>query len=107
MNIKEFSEMGHSMIDWIARYLESVEEKPLFPNVEPRQLFQLFNEEIPREAGSAEAVIKELQTKLLPYCIHVNHPGYFGLITPTPTPVGILGDLLASALNQNIGAYTI
>ena len=107
MNINEFRESGHKMIDWIAEYLESVEEKPLFPRIEPRELFQLFNEPIPREQASMEEVFDQLQTKLLPYCTHVNHPGYFGLITPTPTPVGILGDLLAAALNQNIGAYTI
>jgi aromatic-L-amino-acid decarboxylase len=51
--------------------------------------------------------MEELKEKLLPYCTHVSHPGYFGLITPTPNPVGILGDFLASALNQNLGAYTI
>ncbi|HEV8376047.1 MAG TPA: aminotransferase class I/II-fold pyridoxal phosphate-dependent enzyme, partial [Candidatus Polarisedimenticolia bacterium] len=49
----------------------------------------------------------ELNEKILPYCAQVNHPGYFGLITPTPTPVGILGDFIASALNQNVGAYSI
>lgn len=107
MDMKELREIGHSMIDWIADYLDTVEERPLFPRVEPRELFQMFNEPVPREPSSAEEVIEALQTKLLPYCTHVNHPGYFGLITPTPTPVGILGDLLAAALNQNIGAYTI
>jgi aromatic-L-amino-acid decarboxylase len=30
-----------------------------------------------------------------------------GLITPSPNPAGILSDLLVSALNQNLGAYTI
>jgi len=30
-----------------------------------------------------------------------------GLITPSPNPAGILGDLLAAALNQNLGAYSI
>jgi aromatic-L-amino-acid/L-tryptophan decarboxylase len=107
MNIKEFRDTGHSMIDWIADYLEHIEEKPLFPRVEPRELYELFDETVPTEPMSAEDVLRELQEKLLPYCTHVNHPGYFGLICPTPTPVGILGDLLASALNQNVGTYTI
>jgi len=30
-----------------------------------------------------------------------------GLITPTPNPSGILADLLAAALNQNLGVYSI
>src|SRR4029078_11783976 len=35
------------------------------------------------------------------------HPGYMGLITPSPNPAGILAEFLASALNQNVGAYSI
>ncbi len=35
-----------------------------------------------------EEVLRELQEKLLPYCTHVGHPGYMGLITPSPNPVG-------------------
>jgi len=31
----------------------------------------------------------------------------WGLITPSPNPVGIIADFICSALNQNIGAYTI
>jgi glutamate/tyrosine decarboxylase-like PLP-dependent enzyme len=52
-------------------------------------------------------VVEELKEKLFPYVAQVNHPGYFGYITPSPTPVGILGDLIASALNQNLGLYSI
>ena len=95
------------MIDWIADYLENIENKKLFPDVEPSFLHDLFDEPVPQKESSAETVMTELQQKLLPYCAHVNHPGYFGLITPTPTPMGILGDLLASALNQNVGTYSI
>jgi aromatic-L-amino-acid/L-tryptophan decarboxylase len=107
MDMNEFRQAGHSIIDWIADYLETIEERPLFPKVEPRELYRLFEESMPEQPATAEAVIAEIQKKLIPYCAHVNHPGYFGLITPTPTPVGILGDLIAAALNQNVGAYTI
>jgi glutamate/tyrosine decarboxylase-like PLP-dependent enzyme len=30
-----------------------------------------------------------------------------GLITPSPSPIGIIADFICSALNQNIGAYTV
>jgi aromatic-L-amino-acid decarboxylase len=30
-----------------------------------------------------------------------------GLITPSPNPVGVIADFICSALNQNIGAYSI
>ena len=31
----EFREMGHSTIDWIADYLEHLEERPVAPDVKP------------------------------------------------------------------------
>src|SRR5262249_5224458 len=54
-----------------------------------------------------DEVLSDLERTLIPNSIHVGHPGYMGLITPTPLPAGILADLLASALNQNVGAWTI
>src|SRR5580693_5322816 len=51
--------------------------------------------------------LEHIEEKLLPNCTNVGHPGYMGLITPSPNPVGIIADFICSALNQNIGAYTI
>lgn len=107
MDIAEFREVGHQVVDLLADYLDSIEDRPLFPDVRPQTVNDLFAEALPREPMSANEVLGELEEKLIPYCVHVNHPGYFGLITPTPTPMGILGDLIASALNQNVGVYTI
>jgi glutamate/tyrosine decarboxylase-like PLP-dependent enzyme len=35
------------------------------------------------------------------------HPRFWGYITSSPAPIGILGDFLASALNPNVGAWTL
>lgn len=103
----EFRQYGHALIDRISDYLEHIGEQRVFSDVDPGFLYQLFKEQAPEEGEPMSAVFKELEEKLIPYCTHVGHPGYFGLITPSPLPSGILGDLLASALNQNAGAYTI
>jgi len=94
-------------VDLLAEYLEHIEERRVFPNVEPRTLTELFAEPLPQDPCPAEEVLGELEEKLLPYCTNVGHPGYMGLITPSPNPVGIIADFICSALNQNIGAYTI
>jgi aromatic-L-amino-acid/L-tryptophan decarboxylase len=103
----EFRALGHEIVDMLSDYLSGVEGRALYPDVEPSFLEELFDEPLPTSGADPGAVLRELREKLLPYCTHVNHPGYFGLITPTPTPIGILGDFIASALNQNIGAYSI
>jgi aromatic-L-amino-acid decarboxylase len=107
MQYEEFRKAGHQLIDYIANYLTNVSDKPLFPDVEPSFLYELFDEPIPTQPKSLEEIQKTIEEKLMPYVTHINHPGYLGLITPTPNPAGILADLLASAINQNIGSYTI
>ncbi len=107
MEYNEFREAGHYLIDYISDYLQNVNDKPLFSDVAPSFLNELFAEAIPNDPKSLDSIQKALEEKLVPYCTHVNHPGYMGLITPSPNPAGILGDLLAAALNQNLGAYSI
>jgi aromatic-L-amino-acid/L-tryptophan decarboxylase len=107
MDAREFQQIGHQVVDLLAEYFDHIEEKPVFPDVEPQFLTRLFDEPLPQAPSPAEKVLAELQEKLLPYCTHVGHPGYMGLITPSPNPVGVIADFICSALNQNIGAYTI
>jgi len=107
MDVKEFRKFGHQVVDLLAEYLENIEEKRVFPDVDPKAISRLFEESLPEEPEAFEEVLNELQQKLLPYCTHVGHPGYMGLITPSPNPVGVIGDFICSALNQNLGVYSI
>jgi glutamate/tyrosine decarboxylase-like PLP-dependent enzyme len=107
MDANEFRKVGNQVVDLLTEYFEHIEEKPVFPHVEAQTLTKLFDEPLPQSSSSAESVLQEVEAKLLPYCTHVGHPGYMGLITPSPNPIGVLADFLCSALNQNIGAYSI
>jgi len=107
MDGKEFRDVGHRVVDMLAECLDHIEERRVFPDVEPRTVNALFAEPLPQDPKTPDAVLGELEEKLLPYCTHVGHPGYMGLITPSPNPVGVIADFICSALNQNVGAYSI
>src|SRR5215469_8415200 len=107
MDPREFRELGHKVVDLLADYLGEIERLPVFPDVEPRKLIEIFAEPLPQEPQEPSEVLRELEEKLLPFCVLVGHPGYMGLITPSPNPIGIIGDFISSALNQNVGTYTI
>jgi aromatic-L-amino-acid decarboxylase len=107
MDSSEFRRIGHAVIDQLAAYFDSLAERPVSPDVDPHHLERLFDEPPPRTGVAAEDVLAELDQKLLPYCVHPGSGGYLGLITASPLPIGVLGDLIASALNQNIGVYSI
>jgi glutamate/tyrosine decarboxylase-like PLP-dependent enzyme len=104
----EFRDVGHRLIDLLADYLETIEERRVFPEeVSPSELEELFAEPLPQAGSPLSDVVAELEEKLLPSSTHVGHPGYLGFITPSPLPAGGLADLVASVLNQNPGAWAI
>jgi aromatic-L-amino-acid decarboxylase len=107
MNSKEFSDLGHEVVDLLAEYFDQIENKRVFPDAEPRMVNHLFSEPLPQNPSPPDVVLDEIKHKLIPYCTNVGHPGYMGLITPSPNPVGVIADFISSALNQNVGAYSI
>jgi aromatic-L-amino-acid/L-tryptophan decarboxylase len=107
MDRKEFRDLGHQVVDLLADYFDHIEEKRVFPDVEPRTVNRIFTEPLPQDPSPPDTVLDELKEKMLPYCTNVGHPGYMGLITPSPNPVGVIGDFICSAINQNVGAYSI
>jgi len=107
MDVNEFRAAGHKVVDRLAEYFESIESKPVFPDADPKMIAGLFDEPLPERPEAIEDVLEEIEEKLLPYCTHVGHPGYMGLITPSPNPVGVIGDFICSALNQNLAVYSI
>ena len=38
MSAKDFRQFGHEVVDWIADYLEHIEERPVLAQVEPGDL---------------------------------------------------------------------
>ena len=107
MDANEFRDSGYKVVNLLADYLEHIEEKRVFPDVDPRTVNHLFDEPLPQYPSSPDSVLAEIEDKLLPYCTNVGHPGYMGLITPSPNPVGAIADFICSTINQNAGAYSI
>ena len=64
MDAREFRETGHRVVDLMADYLDGVEERPLFPEVDPAHLEALFDEPIPRQPAPAEDVLREIEEPL-------------------------------------------
>jgi glutamate/tyrosine decarboxylase-like PLP-dependent enzyme len=107
MDAKEFRDVGHQVVDLLAEYLDHIDEQRVFPEVEPPAVKALFRDPLPEDPAPPQAILGDIESKLLPYCTHVGHPGYMGLITPSPNPMGVIADFIASALNQNLGTYSI
>jgi len=100
MTPDEFRRHGHALIDWIAKYFETVEQYPVLPAVKPGDLVRALPPSAPEHAEAFEAVIGDLERLILPAATHWNHPGFFAYFAITGSAPGVLMELVSAALNQ-------
>src|SRR5262249_31601568 len=99
--VDDFRQAGHETVDWIARYLNTVAESPVLPQVKPGQLFDALPESAPAQGESFTAIMRDFDSLVMPAVTQWNHPRFFAYFACTGSTPAILGEMLAAALNTN------
>src|SRR3990172_9421667 len=99
---EELRRFAHESVDWMVSYLTSFGEKPIQPGEPPARVFSLLREPLPEEGSAPGEVLQEFVRKIVPFATDLQHPGNFGYIPNSSGIVGIVADLLAATLNQNV-----
>jgi aromatic-L-amino-acid decarboxylase len=101
MSPDEFRRHGHGLVDWIADYLAHPERYPVLPKIEPGALSGALPPSGPEQAEPMDAILKDFENLIVPAITHWNNPGFMGYFAVSATGPGILGEMLAAALNAN------
>jgi aromatic-L-amino-acid decarboxylase len=101
MPATELREAARNVADWITEYLEGVADYPVLAQVEPGDILKALPENFPEKGEPFQEMFKDFQEVLLPGVTHWNHPGFFAYFSITGSGPGVLGEMLASALNLN------
>jgi aromatic-L-amino-acid decarboxylase len=102
----EFREIGHRLVDEIAERLAHLPQGLVTRDESPADLRRALRAEqaLPTAGTEAGRLVSEMTALLFDHSLFNAHPRFFGYITSSPAPIGMFGDFLASALNQNVGA---
>jgi aromatic-L-amino-acid/L-tryptophan decarboxylase len=95
-----FRDDGTAALEWAARYLETVGERPVLAQVRPGEVRSRLPQSPPDEPEPFEAILRDLDEVLVPGMTHWQHPRNFAYFSVTGSRPGILAELLAAALNQ-------
>jgi glutamate/tyrosine decarboxylase-like PLP-dependent enzyme len=109
MDADEFRRAGHALVDSIAAFLDSIPGRPVTSGESPGEIRRALDSSAPLpDAGSDAATLLDDASRLLfDHSLLNGHPRFFGYITSSPAPIGILAELLASAVNPNVGAWRL
>lgn len=109
LDAQRFRELAHALVDDLAELMASVPSRPVTPAEPPscvRSALGLGGP-LPEQGTDPAHLLSATARALFEHSLFNAHPKFFGYITASPAPIGVLGDFLASALNPNVGSWTL
>ncbi|MEO8070869.1 MAG: aminotransferase class V-fold PLP-dependent enzyme [Acidobacteriota bacterium] len=109
MEPDEFRAIGHRLVDQIADRLARLPLGPVTPDESPAEVRRALGagDALPSAGRDAGQLVSDAADLLFDHSLFNGHPRFFGYITSSPAPIGMFGDFLAAALNQNVGAWRL
>ena len=109
MDSAEFREAGYQLVDRIAGFFDSLAERPVNPAESPLVVREALGSDrpFPQEGADTSVLLGRAADLLIEHSLFNGHPRFWGYITSSAAPIGALADMLASALNANVGAWAL
>ncbi|HEX8651589.1 MAG TPA: pyridoxal-dependent decarboxylase [Pyrinomonadaceae bacterium] len=99
MPTEEFRAALHRVAEWVADYRDRIEDLKISPDAAPGEIISRLPLAPPEEAAPLDEILRDFQQLILPGLVHWGHPAFLAYFGSTTTAPGILGEMLAAALN--------
>ena len=91
---------GGAAVERLARYLETIETRPVLARTKPGELVAQFPPNAPEDPEPWEAIERDLDRLVEPNLTHWQHPGFMAYFATNGSVPGIVGETLAAGYNQ-------
>src|SRR4051812_13189411 len=99
--------IGSDMVGLWGELLERLPSMPVGGRATVAEVRDAVTQPIPDEPLAPDALMAALRTLALEHATYTGHPGFMAYITGSGTVPGAAADLLAAALNQNVGGWRL
>ena len=101
---EEFRRFAHGVIDDTVEWLANLRERAAWQEM-PEAVRDSFDEALPIEGAGAERAYAEFVERVRPYPNGNLHPRFWGWVQGTGTPLAMIADMLAAALNPHMAGF--
>jgi glutamate/tyrosine decarboxylase-like PLP-dependent enzyme len=100
-------DLGGAAVDLWAELLERLPDLPVGRRLGVAEVRAALSLAVPDEPLPPDALVAYLRTLMFENATYTGHSGFMAYITGTGTVPGAAADLLAAALNQNVGGWRL
>jgi aromatic-L-amino-acid decarboxylase len=95
--LNDFERAAH----WIDAYYREPNRYPVLSRATPGELRRALPARAPEEAESFDAIFDDFERIIVPGITHWNHPRFFAYFAISATPIAVVAEALAAALDVN------
>jgi glutamate/tyrosine decarboxylase-like PLP-dependent enzyme len=104
----EFRALGHQLVDDVAELLERLPSLPVTTGERPAEIRALLGDaSLPEHGAPPDELLREATGLLSDHSLFVGHPRFMGYVIGAGAPLAALADLLAAAVNPNLGGWPL
>ena len=109
MTEDQFRSLGHDLVGRIAGFLGSLRGRAVTPAESADKVRAALDaaRTLPEQSAEAGALLQSTADLLFQHSLFNGHPRFYGYITSSAAPIGMLAELLAAAVNANVGAWKL
>jgi aromatic-L-amino-acid/L-tryptophan decarboxylase len=105
---EEFRALGHRLVDDLAGLLERLPELPVTPGESSEEVrAALGDSPLPEHGAAPDELLAEARDLLFEHSLFPGHPRFLGYVVGAPAPLSALAEMLAAAVNPNLGGYPL
>jgi len=98
MTPDEFRKHAHELVEWMAGYMENVENYPVKSPVRPGDIFNKIPDSPPDESESFSLLMKDFDEIIMPGITHWQNPNFFAYFPANTSPPSILAEMIIATL---------
>lgn len=98
----DFRRVAHAMLDDAISYVERIRDRPVWRQPQP-SIRERFARPLPTAPSKLDDVLYYVREHIVDYATGNVHPRFMGWVHGAGTPIGIVAEIAASALDMNCG----
>ena len=98
MTPDEFRKHAHELVEWMAGYMENIEDYPVKSPVLPGDIFCRIPDNPPEDPEPFEAFFDDFRNIIMPGMTHWQSPNFFAYFPANSSPPSVLAEMLTSTL---------
>ena len=98
MEVEEFRNQGHKLVDWMADYMENISEYPVKSQVRPGEIMAKLQELPPENGEKFEEIMRDFEENIMPGITHWQSPSFFAYFPAASSAPSVLAEMLTATI---------